>query len=1036
MKTPFTSRTKRYANWAALTAGILAGSWAADANLVAHYTFDEGAGEQLQDHSGNGHHGRIVNADWVKDDAGGALRFGRTASYVDFGDNRALKPTSDFTVLAWVKVDPPAYPDHDTNWTVFDSESYPEEGTILRIDGAQSQLLFRSSRAGKPFYRVGRAKLARGGRYLVGVVRRGDSGVLVLDGVGDGGFATGGDPIHGTVPFKISSTGQSLAGLMYDFKMYDHALSTSEIVAEYWAGAARFGKDTSAQGNLILRPHIYDEEAEAVAVLEVFGILPVGGERILEVALERSIDGSVISREQIDDIPSSCRMERSFSLAGEAPGRYALAARVRGGGRGESVVRAEFDWPKPGMTVPSPGDRAVPPLPPGRERRVPRVRTAPGGGFRIQHGSSDWLAVDSTFSVPHAAALRLGADNDVEEGCVSSGYNQVTVETSHYRIKRSLEALPGRVVVRDRLTNPGGEPVGVLLSHRARVADVPWKDPMICGYQVAPPLKRRIRTNPTVFATADGRGFGLVALDDVLIIQGQGGCDDHGISLGSDEFALGPGASYTMEWAVYLVPSGDYYDLVNDIRVDEGRNHTTVEGSWAGVPGSQRRRAASVVPGPDYFQRRNVKYANIACLSWCTDDPSISLEGIEFIEYPAERAAVRETVDAVKAVHPGAKVMFHIAPNLYATGNPGELWPDSHITDVDGKQTVYNYNYQGGRYFSQERLDAGWRWWSYYPAVDNSYGQAMLDSVDVMMDEMGCTGVFIDGFLWDYGGAYSYNRFDGHTADIDPGTGAILRLKTAVPLLQQHAMAAYGRKIMSKGGVVVANNVLPTRTVASLPFIFDKEITEGPEMHLLPTPCTLGNPASIEDEQGLYRDVLGKLSVGNLYFFYGGPVDLKHEPLPARMYPITVTEVRPYLVIGRERLVTGRTGDYGWPRDRALHKVYRFDSRGRRSRHAFFSTADADSVRTRIELGVREAAVVERLPVVIETENPVNLAVEEMAQDRITVIMNGEGPVTLIGPMGHIGVRLSGTQRVEIDLGGPAREVARGPRAPLPAVRE
>lgn len=67
--------------------------------------------------------------------------------------------------------------------------------------------------------------------------------------------------------------------------------------------------------------------------------------------------------------------------------------------------------------------------------------------------------------------------------------------------------------------------------------------------------------------------------------------------------------------------------------------------------------------------------------------------------------------------------------------------------------------------------------------------------------------------------------------------------------------------------MLVANNVLPTRTIAGQPFIFDREISEGPEVHLLPTPCTLGNPAAIQCEADVHDDVLAKLAWGNLYFY-------------------------------------------------------------------------------------------------------------------------------------------------------------------------
>ncbi len=467
--------------------------------------------------------------------------------------------------------------------------------------------------------------------------------------------------------------------------------------------------------------------------------------------------------------------------------------------------------------------------------------------------------------------------------------------------------------MRDTFTNLTDQPVGVIFTHRLAVDRAQVKQAYLAGWSVSPPITRPLKTNPTAFAGLDKLGIGLVALDDVLIVQSQGGCTNEGLSLGSREFALGANASYTVEWAVYVNGSGDYYDLVNDLRADEGRNSTTVQGTWVSPGQLMSKRTLDYVPPQSYFDVRRPGYFCIPCLSWSTDDPTVSLEGIEFIAYPQERAAVRRVIDAVAASRPHLKTMFHIAPNLYATNQPDQLWPDSRLIGPDGKQTVYAYNYESSTYFTKERLAENWRWWSYYPAVDNAYGRALLDSVDVMMDEMGVSGVFVDGALWDYGGGYSYDRFDGHTADIDPQTKTITRLKTAVPLLQQHAIAAWGRKIMDRGGVVVANNAVPTRTFAGQPFIFDKEVTEGPEMHLLPTPCTLGNPAAIQSETDVYADILAKLAWGNLYFYYGEPLGLQHELPPARMYPITVTDVRSGCVTGQERVVTALDGVYGWP---------------------------------------------------------------------------------------------------------------------------
>ncbi len=1002
---------------ALLTTSARGADEARDPGLVAHYRCAEGQGEQLLDHSGHQHHGRIVGARWEQAGTRWALRFDGSGDYVDFGDNRALKMSGDFTLLAWVTLDAPSYPDANTNWTIFDCEAYPREGTILRVDGAATTVMFRSSRAGSTPYQFGKAKIANRGCYQIGVVRQGDQARIIVDGVTDTALACGGDPIYGSVPFKISSTSQSFAGLVHEARLYSRALSAGDIADLYWREAARAGKDVTRRGQLRLRASVYVDDPQVLAEVDFLGVLPLAEGEQAAVALLRS-DGAAGSEQAADPIPDACRGEFAFDMTGRPPGQYTLTAVVRGPtGKTRGEARRAFDWPASHTAkAPSPQTVTAPPLPAPRQRLQPQAAVLPGGGFRVT-ASGQSFPVESSFSVPNGADLTLAATPAGADHVAVHG-SRVTLTNAHYRLERDILTQSGRVLVRDTFINLSAQPVGVIFTHRLLVDRARIKETSLGGRTVSPPITRPLKTNPTAFASLDRFGIGLVALDDVLIVQSQGGCAAEGLSLGSREFALDANASYTVEWAVYVNGSGDYYDLVNDVRIDERRNNTTVHGTWVTPSQLMYKRTLDRVPPPSYFDVRRPAYFCIPCLSWSTDDPTVSLEGIEFIAYPQERAAVRRVIDAATAIRPHLKTMFHVAPNLYATNKPDEIWPDSRLIGLDGKQTVYAYNYESSSYFSKQRLAENWRWWSYYPAVDNAYGQALLDSVDVMMNEMGASGVFVDGALWDYGGGYSYDRFDGHTADIDPQTKTITRLKTAVPLLQQHAIAAWGRKVMQRGGVVVANNAVPTRTFAGQPFIFDKEVTEGPEMHLLPTPCTLGNPAAIQNETDVYDDILAKLAWGNLYFYYGEPLDLRHELPAARMYPITVTDVRSGCVTGNERVVTARDGVYGWPGERCLHLVYRYDRRGRRISHNFVTTTDASGARTAVDLDDREMAIVVKLPVTVQSATAVNAIVTRCDERAIGVSLHGHGAATITGPDGKVReVQLDGEQRLTIQPG-------------------
>ena len=131
--------------------------------------------------------------------------------------------------------------------------------------------------------------------------------------------------------------------------------------------------------------------------------------------------------------------------------------------------------------------------------------------------------------------------------------------------------------------------------------------------------------------------------------------------------------------------------------------------------------------------------------------------------------------------------MFHIAHPLYATDKPDEKFPDSRIIGPDGRQTAYggrdNTKYYS-KYFEPQQVEQGYRWFAFYPTTKNSFGKAMLQGVDMMLgDEIGCTGMFADGYTHSYGGWYTYDRWDGHTVEIDPKTKTVKRKMGAVNLL-------------------------------------------------------------------------------------------------------------------------------------------------------------------------------------------------------------------------------------------------------------
>ncbi len=77
----------------------------ASADLMAHWRFNEGTGDTVEDASGNGNTGTIEDAQWVGGKDGAALQFdGQTARVVVEDSPSLHSETGDITIAAWIKV--------------------------------------------------------------------------------------------------------------------------------------------------------------------------------------------------------------------------------------------------------------------------------------------------------------------------------------------------------------------------------------------------------------------------------------------------------------------------------------------------------------------------------------------------------------------------------------------------------------------------------------------------------------------------------------------------------------------------------------------------------------------------------------------------------------------------------------------------------------------------------------------------------------------------------------------------------------------
>ena len=714
----------------------------------------------------------------------------------------------------------------------------------------------------------------------------------------------------------------------------------------------------------------------------------------------------------------------------EIAAHFEREAPAYGGDRVEQTALAPPSEPPP---LPAPGDRTVGPLP-GPIGPTPfDLAMGKSGGFALTIKGATF-PFDSRISWPNGDFNRLAAGDDPGASGESAwapriraaGKGRYTVDAAgaFYGLHREVNVFPTHVYVKDTYTNTTAEDLGLLIYNELGIERERVLESRLGGFERGGRLTKVFC--PSVFVADKNTGIGFLPVDDVFVIQSVIYNEPAVMGIGTEKLALASGTSYTLEWAVYPTGSGDYYDFINTFRRVEGRIATVDGGLGFFTHGPKKR---DQIPQKAFLEQRGLKYGLMHNLAGIMDDPQLSVQGIEFMDFPEERERLRKQVAEIHAQHPDLKVLVHIAHSLYCTDDT-DRFADSKVILPNGQQNTWGVPHA---YISKERQDKGWKFWVFYPAPGNRFHDAMMRSVDVLLDDIGMDGGFMDGFFAGYGGRWTYDgRWDGYSAEIDLRTKTIKRKLGSVLLLSQPSMIEYCRRIHAKGGTIVANNTVVTRSIANEKYIIhDSESGAGPQLHLAPTVTALANPVQHKTRQDMYRNMLENLEWGELFIYYGGHFDYAYRPLAARQFPMTFEEIRAGLVRGPERIVTMNSGIYGWPGERNLHLVHRYNAQGAPAQEHGITTVDRDAVRSELRFGAHESAVIEPIPVQWESTSPLNVRVLAYDATALRLSLHGLGDGMLKIAPGPLAIDEGETYRVTIN-GAETHATAQAGRLTIP----
>ena len=565
---------------------------------------------------------------------------------------------------------------------------------------------------------------------------------------------------------------------------------------------------------------------------------------------------------------------------------------------------------------------------------MPNIKLNSDGTLQIAT-SKNLLVVQSSFSLRGGGQNQFGgASKEAEwKPVVQKSGNrqwQITAAGKYFQLTREISQVDGRITVADTFHNLTNDDIGIIFSNNFNLADHPGINYARIGGKRGQGINNvNSRENPTLFFPLKNSSLTMVAEDDVYRNQASFYFDTQSQTSGirDNMFALAPHASYTVKWSIYTLPDEKYFSMVNRVRRDWGSN-ITLQGPVY-FTNYHSIAAMTVEQIKKLVDNLNAKYI---CFWQVTtpdklpqwDDKQVVAmgEGILHPDMKQEMELVKEATGKLHAADPNVKVSlythsFFVAPEK--ADNP--KYKDSWVTNAAGERSPSVYS--SAQYYPYRTV---------FPTDKNSYGKAYHQVIDYLLND-----VKLDWVYWDESNGpgvtvekgdkmesyLTYNTWDGHSAKINPQTGMIEQKCGILTLLSGDYMHGIMKQVKDHGGYVLFNGAGTVKSRLESPSFVESQwdITRLYSTHLnTPLAYGLGDPSM--------ADLRRRLDFGTVYARTA--LDYKSD-IVKRFYPFTPMELHEGWVKGKERIITDRSGTFGWD-DSFTATLYLYDKNGKVAR--------------------------------------------------------------------------------------------------------
>ena len=540
--------------------------------------------------------------------------------------------------------------------------------------------------------------------------------------------------------------------------------------------------------------------------------------------------------------------------------------------------------------------------------QITQVNLNRNGGFTFQAGGQEFAAI-TRVSQPNGGWYTTAARNTGSAG------SETTFSTPQVTVRRSISTDGTHIEIHDEVTNRTSSLVGIIMEDTLRTNSNPSKV-WVGGREFETDKQLYNPANPSVFGQYGSTGIAIVAVDDLMRAQGKLGYHAAtGLRIWDDSLGIQGNQTVNLVWSIYPTPSGDYWDFVNTVRADWNANFT-LKGPFSYEPHFSETENSSP-KSADYYGKwakdRGLKYiVNGNFTRFANGDIAHGTAIPLATNFPT----IKKVFSKIRQGNSGAAPLIYFHPQVSTEPDAEGKFADSIAAKKDGTGILYK---------NAQRLPL------FIPTLDDSYGRALQKTAEslIAMPELG--GLYWDEMSISYpeistSGMVYGSYWDGSTVEINPTTHALVGQRSSVALAVQPFILASLGKLRSAGKVIVANTQPFTKTMLDqhIPRFVEGKSTGDIASTNLGVPLVLGNMKAEKTAGDAIKNAVNCLNQGAIYFGWVERWTPNTPDFNQLQFPITPVYLRAGTIIGKERILTTKSGDYGWA-DGSSAKVYVFD---------------------------------------------------------------------------------------------------------------